>query len=70
MDGSPTRGERGQRWTGRWAGPPETDTGGWTPASHQTPDSQPGVVRIWFLGRSRIRIRPDPMYLITDISLS
>jgi len=31
---------------------------------------QTGVVRIWFLGRSRIRIRADPLYLITDNSLS
>ena len=30
----------------------------------------PGVVRIWFLGRYRIRIHADPSYLITDNSLS
>ena len=31
---------------------------------------EPGVVRIWILGRNRIRIRADPLYLITDNSLS
>ena len=34
------------------------------------PLCQPGVVRLWFLGRSRIRIRADLLYLITDNSLS
>jgi len=29
-----------------------------------------GVVRIWFLGRNRIRIHADPSYLNTDNSLS
>jgi len=29
-----------------------------------------GVVKIWFLGRNRIQIRADPLYLITDNSLS
>jgi len=37
---------------------------------HSTRASPAGVVRIWFLGRGRIRIRADPLYLITDISLS
>jgi len=30
----------------------------------------PGVVRIWILGRSRIRTHADPLYLISDNSLS
>jgi len=29
-----------------------------------------GIVRIWFLGRNRLRIHADPPYLISDNSLS
>ena len=54
------------------------DRGTWTAGRRPTGNAPsprngapaPGVVRICFLGRNRIRIHADPSYLITDNSLS